>query len=186
MLQQLSLDDLQAGLGEMDASPKDSGTIDMIVARPDIGERKAIEQGEISTDVGLVGDNWKARGSRHTDDGSALPEAQITLMNSRIIDLIAQDRNRWELAGDQFFVDIDLSIENLPAGQQIKVGTAILEISEKPHTGCAKFTERFGSGAIRLVNSREGRAMRLRGVNARVIKGGVVNVGDTVSKVDAE
>jgi len=175
---------LEAKFAELDPSPSDTGTVEMIVARPAVDERNIVETVELDTVEGLVGDNWKARGSRHTDDGSAMIEAQITLMNSRVIDLLAGEKTRWSLAGDQFFVDYDLSDENLPAGQRIQLGTAVLEISELPHTGCAKFTERFGSGAIRFVNSPAGRAARHRGLNARVITNGTVNTGDTISKID--
>lgn len=175
---------LQATYAELDSSPSDRGTVEMIVARPAVDERKIIETAELDTLEGMIGDNWKARGSRHTEDGSAMLEAQITLMNSRVIDLLAEDKERWSLAGDQFFVDFDLSEENLPAGQGIQLGTAVLEISEAPHTGCSKFSARFGSGAIRFVNSKEGRAARHRGVNARIISNGTVKTGDTITKID--
>ncbi len=148
----------------------------MIVARPDVGERKPLEEAELSTEVGLVGDNWLAR-------DTAVPEAQITLMNSRIIQLLTQDREHWPLAGDQLFVDFDISMENLPPGQQIRIGTALLEISELPHTGCKKFMARFGEDALAFISTPEGRAQRMRGVNARVIQGGAIRVGDAVVKV---
>jgi hypothetical protein len=180
----LSLEELEQGLAEVENSPFDNGTLEMIVCRPAVNERKVLESGELDLEVGLVGDNWKARGNRHTEDGSADIAAQITLMNSRVIQLITQDRDRWVLAGDQLYVDFDLSVENLPPGQRIAVGDAVLEVSETPHTGCKKFTERFGSGAIRFVNSKDGRARRLRGLNARVIMPGTIRVGDSVQKVD--
>ncbi|MCI0711451.1 MAG: MOSC domain-containing protein [Chloroflexi bacterium] len=179
-----SLEELEQGLVGIDASPSNHGTLEMIVCRPAVGERKLLDSGNIDLDVGLVGDTWKQRGSRHTEDGSAMIEAQITLMNSRVIQLITQDRDRWALAGDQLYVDFNLSIENLPPGQQLAIGEVVLEISDKPHTGCDKFTKRFGHGAIRFVNSKSGRARLLRGVNARVIQPGRIRVGDTVQKVE--
>lgn len=179
----LTLPDLEAGLAELGASPHDNGTVVMIVRRPDFGERQVIESAELDTVQGMIGDNWLSRGSRSMPDGSANPGAQITIMNSRVIQAIAQDEARWPLAGDQLFIDIDISDENMPAGQRLAIGTAILEISEIPHTGCAKFTERFGSGAIHFVNSKEGRAMRRRGVNARVIQSGTIRMGDTATKI---
>ena len=166
-------------------SPRDGGILEMIVCRPDTNERVVVQEGEISLAEGLVGDNWRARGSRAMEDGSANPEAQITLMNSRVIQALAQDRARWPIAGDQLFVDLDLSIDNLPPGQRIAIGTAVLEISATPHTGCDKFTERFGHEAIRYVNSQEGLAARRRGVNARVIQPGSFRVGDSIHKVDS-
>lgn len=175
--------DIETRLAEKGESPRDNGTVEMIVCRPQDNERLQLEQAELDLTEGLKGDNWRARGSRHTDDGSAMIEAQITLMNSRTIDAIAQDREKWALAGDQLFVDFDLSAENLPAGQQIAIGTAILEVSEVPHNGCGKFTERFGSEATRFVNSKEGRANRRRGVNTRVIQAGTVKTGDRITKI---
>jgi hypothetical protein len=166
----------------LEPSPTKSGTIEMIVRRPAVDEREHLQSCELSTDVGVVGDNWQARGSASTSDGSANPEAQITLMNSRIAQLIAQDQSRWDLAGDQFFVDFDLSMHNLPTGTQINIGTAILEISETPHTGCDKFARRYGAHARKFVMTDEGKQARLRGVNARVIQGGTVQQGDVIEK----
>jgi hypothetical protein len=174
---------LETQLLELGASPQDNGHLEMIVCRPDLGERRLLEQATLNTEVGLVGDNWLTRGSRHTDDGSALLAAQITLMNRRVIEAIEPDRDRWPLAGDQLFVDFDLSADNCPVGQQLAIGSVVLEISEMPHTGCKKFTERFGSEATRLVNSPQGRHLRRRGVNARVIQAGTVSVGDRVMKI---
>ncbi len=179
----LTTTDIQSRLAAQGDSPQDNGTVEMIVCRPDEGERLQLEQAELDMTEGMKGDNWLARGSRHTDDGRAMIEAQITLMNSRTIDAIAQDREKWALAGDQLFVDFDLSAENLPVGQQIAIGTAILEVSEVPHNGCGKFTERFGSEATRFVNSKEGRANRRRGVNTRVVQAGTINIGDSITKI---
>lgn len=181
----MTLEQIHERLEELGASPQDKGTVAMIVRRPDFGEREVLDRAELDLTEGMVGDNWRTRGSSRTEDGSANPAAQITLMNSRTIDAIAGERIRWPLAGDQLFLDIDLSVENLPAGQHIAIGTAVLEISELPHTGCGKFTERFGSGATRLVNSPEGRASRRRGVNARIVQPGTICVGDIVTKIEA-
>jgi MOSC domain-containing protein YiiM len=153
------------------------------VRRPTHGEREVLETAEFNTTDGLVGDNWRTRGSKDTADGSANPGQQVAIMNSRVIQAITQDKSRWALAGDQLFLDFDLSAENLPAGQQIVIGSVILEISAIPHNGCGKFTERFGSAATHLVNSQEGRANRRRGVNAFVVQGGTIRQGDTVSKI---
>jgi hypothetical protein len=179
----LTLTELEDGLTQLGASPHNDGVIEMIVSRPTHNERLTLERAELQSGQGLVGDNWLVRGSSRTDDGSANPEAEITLMNSRTIQIIAGERERWSLAGDQIFVDFDLSVDNLPPGQRIAIGTAILEVSATPHTGCAKFTERFGNGAIRFVNSPEGRQARRRGVNTRIIQGGIIQTGDKITKL---
>jgi len=177
-------EELEAGLATIRQSPVDAGTVEMIVRRPARDEREVLEEGRLTTDDGLVGDHWRARGSRSTPDGSADPECQLTLMNARLVDLLAGgDRRAWPLAGDQLYVDLDLSVESLPAGTRLAVGTAAIEVTAPPHTGCAKFSARFGSPALRFVNSPEGRALRLRGLNARVVEPGVVRGGDAVRRL---
>jgi hypothetical protein len=175
--------ELEARLSAVEASPQDNGTLDMIVRRPAHNEREVVESAELDLVEGVVGDNWRARGSKHTEDGSAMSGAQIAIMNSRIIHLLAQDRARWSLAGDQLYVDLDLSVENLPVGQRLAMGSTIIEITDVPHNGCDKFTERYGHDAIRFVNSREGRQARRRGVFARVVQAGAIHVGDRIVKV---
>jgi len=177
MLKTFTETDFQSTLDALGPSPLDNGTVELIVARPSPGERQVLDSAELDTVMGLVGDNWSARRSVQLD-------CQITLMNSRIIQTIAGDREHWPPAGDQLFVDFDLGPDNLPPGQRIAMGTAVLEVSAVPHTGCEQFTERFGHGAIRFVNSPEGRQLRRRGINARVIQAGVVRAGDTISKAE--
>jgi MOSC domain-containing protein YiiM len=167
--------ELEAGLEEIRRSPTVSGTVELIVRRPAENEREVLEEGALDVEQGLVGDRWAT--------GSAKPGTQITLINARVIELLAGSRDRWPLAGDQLYVDLDLGVDNLPPGTRLAVGSAVLEITAEPHTGCAKFTARFGSDAIRFVNGADGRPLRLRGVNARVVEAGTVARGDTVSKI---
>jgi hypothetical protein len=174
---------LEAGLDLVRAAPADAGTVELIVRRPAVGEREEVAEGTFDPVDGLVGDCWRVRGSSSTPDGSANPEAQVTLMAARVIDLLTGDRSRWRLAGDQVFVDLDLGETNLPPGTRLALGTATLEITAKPHTGCAKFRARFGPDALRFVSSPVGRELRLRGVNARVVSGGTFRRGDSVRKV---
>ena len=137
----------------------------------------------LDLEEGLVGDAWLARGSRSRPDGSANPDAQLTVMNARAADADRRQQDRWPLAGDQLYVDLDLSVDNLPAGTQLAIGDAVVEVTPEPHTGCAKFSARFGSEAIKFVNKSPGRELRLRGLNARVVTPGAVRVGDVVSKL---
>jgi len=161
-------------------SPRDAGVIHGIVGRPDRDRRVVVTEAVLDETVGMVGDNWLARGSSSTPDGLAHPESQLTIMSTRVLEAIDPDEARWALAGDQLLVDFDLSLEALPAGTHLLVGETELVICEKPHTGCAKFSGRFGSDALRWVNSPEGRDGRYRGVHARVVRGGTVRVGDTI------
>jgi len=174
---------LQAGLGYVRESPPDHGTVEMIVRRPAVDEREVLAVGTLDVDVGLAGDTWQARGSSRTPDGSAHPGMQLTVINVRAALLVAQDPGRRQLAGDQLFVDLDLSPANLPAGTRLAVGTAVIEVSEQPHLGCAKFAARFGQEALRFVNSGTGRGLRLRGLNARILTSGTVRPGDRISKL---
>ena len=179
----LDADELEAGLPEILASPGECGTVDMIVRRPDVGEREVLDAGELDVVEGLVGDNWRRRGSGQTADGSAHPEMQLNLMNSRVVALVAQTADRWALAGDQLFVDLDLARENLPAGTRLEVGSAVIEVTAVPHLGCRKFVARFGLEAMKFVNSRRGKKLCLRGINARVVKAGRIETGDTIRRV---
>jgi hypothetical protein len=164
-------------------SPRETGTLKMIVRRPQVDEREIIDEAELTLEEGLAGDSWKVRGSDHTADGSALVEAQITIMNARCTELLAGGQDRWALAGDQLYADFDLSDDNIPPGTQLAIGTAVLEVSAVPHTGCKKFSARFGVEAMKFVNSPEGKKLHLRGINTRVVRAGVIRVGDTIRKV---
>ena len=175
----LNREQLEAGLDAISEAPKEQGTLEMIVRRPETEMRDIVQEGELDLDVGMVGDNWKTRGG---PERPANPETQITLTNARAIQHIAQSKDRWALAGDQLYVDFDLSEENAPAGTRLSIGGAVLEITPEPHNGCKKFVERFGMDAMLFVNSEIGKALHLRGVNARVVQAGTIAVGDAVRK----
>lgn len=178
----LTTAELEAGLDHIRQSPKDDGIIEVMLRRPDFGVRELLETAELCLVEGLVGDNWRTRGSSKTPDGAAHPEMQLNLMNARAAALIAQSRDRWPLAGDQLYLDLDLSEDNLPPGTRLALGTAIIEITAIPHLGCQKFMARFGNAALKFVNSDVGRQLHLRGLNAKVVQPGVVRVGDRARK----
>jgi hypothetical protein len=175
--------ELAAGLKQIQDAPKDDGILEMIVRRPQVDERAVTAEGDLDPGCGLLGDSWKVRYNSRSPDGLPDPDKQITVMNSRAIALIARTKERWPLAGDQLFVDMDLGITNLPAGTRIAIGSAIIEVTPAPHTGCQKFLARFGLDAHKFVNSPLGRQLNLRGINARVIRAGTIRVGDLAKKL---
>ena len=174
---------LQAGLDHIRQSPTDGGVLELIVRRPGEDQREVLDTGELDPAVGLVGDNWLTRGSSSTPDGSANPDGQLTVMNYRCALLVAGSPDRVALAGDQLFVDLDLSKDRLPAGSRLAIGGAVVEITAKPHRGCEKFAARYGADALRFVNVGAGRELSLRGRNARVIVGGTIRRGDGVNRL---
>ena len=184
MWHHLSEEELTAGLDSIRSSPADGGVLEMIVIRPLDKERRVLAECELSLSQGAEGDQWVRNCWKKLPDGSAHPDVQLTLMNTRCVDLLAGEKERWALAGDQLYVDMDLSGDNLPVGQRLAVGTALLEITEVKHTGCGLFAERFGVPALKFVNSPVGKELHLRGIYAKVVQDGVVRVGDVVTKVE--
>lgn len=174
--------ELEAALASIRAAPRDVGVVELIARRPARGEREVLAAATLDPARGLVGDNWHARPARGRTDGAPDLERQIAVMGARAAAAVAGARELWPLAGDQLYVDLDLGGENLPAGTELVVGTAVIAVSAAPHTGCAKFTARFGSAAARWVNTPAGRALNLRGINARIVTGGVVRPGDAIRK----
>jgi len=179
-MKHLTRDALEAGLGHVQASPDDGGRLEMLVRRPGTDERESLNAGVLDLENGLVGDKW--RDNAHGLDPAAHRDMQLTVMNARAAALVAGSRERWALAGDQLYIDLDLGHENLPPGTRLQLGEAVIEVTAIPHTGCRKFTARFGADATRLVNSKEGRRLNLRGINAKVVEPGTVRVGDIARK----
>ncbi len=182
-MKHLTMDELEAALDHLRQAPKDDGVLQLIVRRPRVDEREVLDEAQLDPVKGLIGDSWIFRKSSRTPDGSPHPETQLNIMNSRVTALVAQDRERWPLAGDQLYIDMDLGKQNLPPGSRIAIGSAVIEVSALPHTGCHKFVARFGTDAMKFVNSTVGKQLCLRGINAKVIQGGRVKVGATVRKI---
>jgi len=171
-------------LRDIAPSPQQQGTVDLIVCRPKINERRVLEHAELSIEQGLIGDNW-VKAECNTGHYQNYANAQISLMNSQVMMAIQRDPSQWPLAGDNFFVDLDLNRNNVPAGTQLSIGTAIIEITDEPHLPCKKFRQRFGENAFSLLNSEEGRDAILRGVYARVVAAGQVSSGAMIRKLEA-
>ena len=182
-MKHLTMQELEAALDHLRQAPKNDGVVQLIVCRPEEDQRREMNEAELDPAKGLIGDNWILRGSRRTVDGSPHPDMQINIMNARVTALVAQEKERWALAGDQLYIDMDLSKENLPAGSRIQVGSAVLQVSPQPHTGCHKFVARFGLDAMKFVNSEVGKELCLRGINAKVVQAGTVKVGQTAKKL---
>jgi hypothetical protein len=178
--------ELEAGLEAVRRAPREAGVLELIVRRPAVGARETLAEGTLDPARGLLGDNWESRRSMRTPDGSPHPDMQINVMGARAAELVAGPRERWALAGDQLYVDLDLSEENVPPGTRLSLGDALIEVTPQPHTGCAKFRDRFGAEALKLVNSPLGRRLHLRGVNAKVVLGGIIRAGDAVRRIPAE
>ena len=172
----LSTEQLEQGVEHILGSPTDNGELKLIVRRPDVDERETPQHAHLDVEVGLVGDSWSTR-------AKVVPDMQLNIMNSRVVDRVARSKDRWPLAGDQLFVDMDLSGDNLPPGTQIALGDAILEVTEPPHTGCKKFAARFGVDAMVFVNSGRGKTLNFRGICAKVVKSGDISVGDVARKI---
>jgi hypothetical protein len=184
-MEHLSRERLVAGLDQIRSSPQAGGRLVLLVRRPEVGERDMPAEAVLDEVNGLDEDSWLARGSASMPDGSADPLRQVTVMNARVAELVAGGTDRMPLAGDQLYIDLDISHDNLPAGSLLTVGRAVLQVSEAPHLGCAKFLERFGTEAMRFVNSRTGRQLRLRGMNTQVVVPGTVRLGDLATRAPA-
>ena len=182
-IKHLSTPDLKAGLEHIRNSPKDQSVLDLIVSRPEEDAREVMELADLDVAVGLVGDTWQDRPSARSGDGKAHPDMQITIMNSRVANLVAQDKSRWQLSGDQLFADIDLSKANMPPGTRISIGAAVLEATDQPHTGCKKFSGRFGIDALEFISSPIGEELQMRGINMKVVQSGEIKPGDIVKKL---
>ena len=175
-------EELDSRLPELRVLDTAEGTLELIVRRPAEGERETPATAELTLEEGLVGDRWRASAHLRAD-GSVSRENQLTLMSTRMLALIAE-RDRWPLSGDNLLVEMGLDLEGLPVGSRLAIGDeVVIQVSEIPHTGCAKFSARFGSDALRFVNSPEGRALRLRGVNAHVVQPGTISVGDAIRRL---
>lgn len=176
-------EELASALPYVAASPKDGGSVALIVVRPDHGRRETPDRVRISAQDGVEGDHWSKGCWLETDDGAPHPDVQINLMCTRAAEVIAGDPALWPAAGNNFFVDIDLSPDNLPAGTRLALGTAEIEITDQPNKGCQVFIDHYGRDACIFVNTGPGWSLRMRGLYARVVQNGDVRLDDRIRKV---
>ena len=177
-------DELTAHLDVLRASPLVDGRLDLLLRRPAEGERELLTEAHLDEVQGLVGDDWVTRPCRLTPDRSPHPDMQLNLVNARFSAFLSSDPVVRAGTGDQLHVDLHLSPGNVPPGTRLRIGDdALVEVTAVPHRGCVKFLRRYGEDVMRFVNGPTGRALNLRGVNARVVTGGVVRVGDTVTRL---
>jgi hypothetical protein len=173
---------LEAGLCGVLDSPRDEGTLEAIFVRPREGRREALVSVEVSPEGGVAGDRWATDHWQKLPDGRPDPLSQVSLMNARILRLVAGGDDAMCLAGDNLIVDMDLSAVHLPAGSRLRIGRdVVLELTAQAHTGCAKFERRYGTDARAFINSPTGRSLNLRGRYARIVQGGTIRVGDAVT-----
>lgn len=180
----LTTEQIEAGLSHILASPQDQGTLEAIVIRPEENERELRKLVYLTPECGVEGDRWATSSSLRLADGRPDPRVQVSLMNFRILRMIAGDEDRMCLAGDNLIVDLDLREANVPVGQKLAIGEAVVQVTEVPHTGCKKFANRYGEDATRFINAAERKSLHLRGLYARVLQAGTVQVGDVIRKVE--
>lgn len=181
-----TMEQMEACIESIREAPADGGKVRMIVRRPGIGRREVLDTAELTVEAGVVGDTWAIRPNRRTEDGGPHPEMQLNVIGARPLEAVAGAKGRWAFAGDQLVLDMDLTEANLPAGTVLEMGSARIEITAEPHSGCAKFSRRYGAEARRFVNSDVGQELRLRGLNAKVVQAGTIKVGDVVTKVTGD
>lgn len=179
-----TMSELTAALPHIRAAPAE-GEVRAIVVRPSAGQREMPDSVEISLARGVHGDHWEHGCWLSTEDGQPHPDVQVCLMPARVIEAIAGDVSNWAPAGDNLFIDMDLTPDNCPPGTRLALGTAELVITAEPHKGCGSFVERYGREACAFVNVGEGGRLKLRGIYGRVTRDGRVSVGDRVRKVTA-
>jgi MOSC domain-containing protein YiiM len=173
----MSAIELEQGLPDVLASPRETGTLDAIFVRPAANERRTLSEARLTPEGGIEGDRWV---TEHSSD----PRCQLSLMNARLLRQIAGDDDAMCFAGDNLIVDFDLGEENAPPGTQLAIGPdAVIELTDLPHTGCGKFAKRYGDDARAFVNLKGRQLLHLRGRYAKVIRGGTVRTGDTVRKL---
>ena len=177
---------LDQALPDVMAAPKDRAAIGMLCLRPERNQRKFVDQIEVSPQKGIAGERWLESPWLTTPEGAPHPGIQISILQQRVLDLVWQDRENTPHPGDTFVVDMDLSHDNLPVGQLLSVGTAILKVSDVFNDGCVKWKARYGAAAKDWIVADDHPKLRLRGVLCSVERAGLLKAGDFLTKIAAK
>lgn len=177
-----TMDELLAATPSILDAPKDRAEISMLCLRPGYNQRRFVDHIDVSPEEGIPGERWSTRPWLTLPDGAAHPGIQVCILSKRVLDLVWRDRATTPHPGDTFIVDMDLSEDNLPDGQLLQAGSAVLRVSEVFNDGCVKWKARYGADAKDWVNLPEYRAARLRGILCSVEQAGRIANGDLLIK----
>jgi len=178
-----SLDELQRALAHVQSAPKDGATVEMLCMRPDFGQRNFVDKLELTTASGIPGERWTKHPWMTLEDGSPDPRIQVSILGRRVLDLVWRDRENTPHPGDTMIADMDMSEANLPAGQHLSIGSAVLEVSDLFNEACVKWKVRYGAYARAWITLPDNRPLRLRGILCRIVKDGIVRNGDVITKL---
>jgi len=181
----VSAQDLIEAVPHIMAAPKDGAAIEMLCFRPGYGQRNFVDKLVVTRGRGMPGERWETAPWLRKDDGTGHPGIQISILQKRVLDLVWRDRSSVIHPGDSFIVDMELSEANLPVGQLLRVGTAVLQVSDVFNDGCVKWKVRYGEAAKDWIVAPGHRELRLRGVLCSIVKDGEMKAGDQLTKIDA-
>ena len=165
-------------------APKDNAPILTLCVRPAEGERRFVQTMQLDPERGVVGDRWLTKTWMRLSDGRPDPRIQVCIMGSRLLELVRREGADSMYPGDNVIADMDFSEANLPVGQHLQLGTAIIEVSDVFNSACSKWQQRYGADALTWINLPENKPHRLRGILARVVRAGEVHLTDSIRKCE--
>jgi hypothetical protein len=166
------------------AAPKDGAAISMLCLRPERNKRRVVDEITLTRENGIPGERWKDQPWLRTEDGAPHPGIQVSILQQRVLDLVWRDRENTVHPGDTFIADMDLSEANLPVGQVLEIGEAVLKVSEVFNDGCVKWKARYGREAKDWITMPGHPELRLRGVLCSIERDGIIREGDILRKID--
>lgn len=170
--------ELAKALPDVLSAPGTDAPIAGLCFRPGFGLRSFPPSLRLTRAFGIPGERWLTAPWLKLPDGSADPRIQVSILPSRVLDLVWRDRETTVHPGDTIVADLDMTDANLPPGTLLQAGTAILRVSDQPNDGCVKWKARYGQAAMDWITDPAHAALRLRGVLCEVFADGVVAVGD--------